>query len=300
MATDTSLPERPTGAGGASLLEPPNGQERGRLRRDRLIPLVTVLATIVTIAPLIAIIAFVLVKGLPTLNGQLIGNAAGNPTAPGALNAIAGSLQMVPLALLIGGGLGLLAGIYLAEFAGPKTRVLFGFLVDVLLGVPSIIAGLLVYSTLVAANGSSAFAGAVALAVVMFPVMIRATEEVLRLVPTSIREASLALGISSWRTVLSIVLRAARAGLLTGTMLAFARGFGETAPLLFTAKGSDALNIGDLSSTMSALPLFVYQYSRLPDRFFVSQAWSAAIVLLAIVLLINVVVRARSINTRVE
>ena len=89
-----------------------------------------------TIAPLIAIIAFVLVKGLPTLNGQLIGNAAGNPTAPGALNAIVGSLQMVPLALLIGGGLGLLAGIYLAEFAGSRTRQLFGFVVDVLLGVP--------------------------------------------------------------------------------------------------------------------------------------------------------------------
>ncbi len=282
------------------MLEAPNRQERGRLRTDRLVPVLTVLATVATIAPLAAIIAFVLVKGLPTLTSQLITNPAGNPSAPGAANAIVGSLQMVPLALLMGGGLGLLAGIYLAEFAGSRVRQLFGFLVDVLLGVPSIIAGLLVYSTLVAANGSSAFAGSVALAVVMFPVMLRATEEVLRLVPTSIREASLALGISSWRTVLSIVLRAARAGLLTATMLAFARGFGETAPLLFTAKGSDALNIGDLSSTMSALPLFVYQYSRLPDRLFVAQAWSAAIILLAIVLAINVAVRGRSVNTRVE
>ena len=270
------------------------------MRRDRFIPFVTVLATAVTIAPLGAIILFVLIKGLPTLDLQLIANPAGNPTAPGALNAIWGSLQMVPLALLIGGGLGLLAGIYLAEFAGSRTRQLFGFLVDVLLGVPSIIAGLLVYSTVVAVYGSSAFAGSVALSVVMFPVMIRATEEVLRLVPTSIREASLALGISSWRTVISIVLRAARAGLLTGTMLAFARGFGETAPLLFTAKGSDALNIGDFGTTMSALPLFVYQYSRISDRFFVAQAWSAAIILLAIVLAINVAVRARSVNTRVE
>jgi phosphate transport system permease protein len=300
MATESTLPTRPRGAGGARLLEPPNRQERGRLRTDRLIPVLTVLATVLTIAPLVAIILFVLIKGLPTLTVQLITNPAGNPSAPGAANAIAGSLQMVPLALLIGGGLGLLAGIYLSEFAGSRVRLLFGFVVDVLLGVPSIIAGLLVYSTLVAVNGSSAVAGSVALAVVMFPVMIRATEEVLRLVPTSIREASLALGISSWRTVLSIVLRAARAGLLTGTMLAFARGFGETAPLLFTAKGSDALNIGDLTSTMSALPLFVYQNSRLPDRLFVAQAWSAAIVLLAIVLAINVAVRARSVNTRVE
>ena len=299
MTTDTTLPGGP-GGGGARLLAPPNRQERGRLRRDRLIPLVTVLATVVTIAPLAAIIVFVLIKGLPSLDGQLIGNAAGNPTAPGALNAIAGSLQMVPLALLIGGGLGLLAGIYLSEFAGSRTRQLFGFIVDVLLGVPSIIAGLLVYSTLVAVYGSSAVAGSLALAVVMFPVMLRATEEVLRLVPTSIREASLALGISGWRTVLSIVLRAARAGLLTGTMLAFARGFGETAPLLFTAKGSDALNIGDLASTMSALPLFVYQNSRIASKLFVAQAWSAAIILLAIVLAINVAVRARSLNTRIE
>ena len=288
------------GAAGARLLAPPNRQERGRLRTDRVIPFVTLLATAVTVAPLVAIIGFVLAKGLPTLDGQLIANPAGNPTAPGALNAIAGSLQMVPLALLVGGGTGLLAGIYLSEFAGSRTRQLFGFLVDVLLGVPSIIAGLLVYSTLVAVYGSSAVAGAVALSVVMFPVMMRATEEVLRLVPTSIREASLALGISSWRTVVSIVLRAARAGILTGTMLAFARGFGETAPLLFTAKGSDALNIGDLASTMSALPLFVYQNSRLPNAFYVSQAWSAAIILLAIVLAINVAVRARSLNSRVE
>lgn len=302
MAAEDALavPSSPIGSGGARLLERPDRQERGRLRTDRIVPYLTILATVMTIAPLGAIIGFVLLRGLPTLDGQLLANPAGNPTAPGALNAIAGSLQMVPLALLLGGGLGLFAGIYLSEFAGARTRQLFGFLVDVLLGVPSIIAGLLVYSTLVAVYGSSAIAGSIALAVVMFPVMMRATEEVLRLVPASIREASLALGISSWRTVVSIVLRAARAGLLTGTMLAFARGFGETAPLLFTAKGSDALNIGDLASTMSALPLFVYQNSRISDRFFVSQAWSAAIVLLAIVLAINVAVRARSVNTRVE
>lgn len=300
MANDAIVPLGTIGSGGARLIERAGRQERSRLRADRIIPLVTLLATVVTIAPLGAIIVFVLFRGLPTLDGQLILNPAGNPTAPGALNAIAGSLQMVPLALLMGGGLGLLGGIYLSEFAGSRVRALFGFLVDVLLGVPSIVAGLLVYSTLVAFNGSSAFAGSVALSVVMFPVMLRATEEVLRLVPNSIREASLALGISSWRTVASIVLRAGRAGLLTGAMLAFARGFGETAPLLFTARGSDALNIGGFGETMSALPLLVYQYSRISDRFFVAQAWSAAIVLLAIVLAINVAVRARSVNDRVE
>jgi phosphate transport system permease protein len=134
----------------------------------------------------------------------------------------------------------------------------------------------------------------------MFPIVIRATEEVLRLVPGSIREASLALGIAQWRTILSVVVPVARAGLLTGIMLAFARGFGETAPLLFTAQGSEALNVGDWRSPMAELPLFVYQNSRLPDKFLVSQAWSAAIVLLAIVLAINMIVRGRSVGSRVE
>lgn len=288
------------GSAGARLLNGPDRRERRRAQVDRFIPFLTALATLITVAPLVAIIAFVLIQGLPTLNSDLVLNPAGNPNAPGAANAIVGSLQMVPIALAIGGGLGLLGGIYLAEFAGRRTRELFGFLVDVLLGVPSIIAGLLVYSTLVAAVGSSALAGSVALAVVMFPVMLRATEEVLRLVPMSIREASLALGVPSWKTVVSIVLRTARAGLLTGAMLAFARGFGETAPLLFTAKGSDALNIGGLGDPMSALPLFVYQNSRVASKLFVAQAWSAAIVLLAIVLAINVIVRARSINAQAQ
>jgi phosphate transport system permease protein len=115
-----------------------------------------------------------------------------------------------------------------------------------------------------------------------------------------VREASLALGIPRWRTTVSVVVPVARAGLLTGLMLAFARGFGETAPLLFTARGSDALNIGQFDQPMSALPLFVYQNSRVADDFFVGQAWAAAIVLLAVVLVINIVVRGRSIGARVE
>lgn len=285
---------------GARLLDAPTGRERARARADRLVRLIAVLATLVTVAPLAAIIALVVVRGLPTLDSQFLLHPAGAPASPGGLNAIAGSLQMVPLALLMAGSVGLLAGIYLSEFASPRVTEAASFVVDVLLGVPSIIAGLLVYSTLVAVAGSSAFAGSVALAIVMLPIVIRTTEEVLRLVPGSIREAALALGIPTWRMVLSVVLRTARPGLLTGAMLAFARGFGETAPLLFTARGSDALNVGQLGSTMSALPLFVYQNSRLPDRFFVSQAWSAAIVLLAIVLAINIAVRGRSINSRVE
>jgi phosphate transport system permease protein len=286
--------------GGARLLRRSTGRERRRARANRIAKVVAAAAALVTIAPLAAIIGFVLARGLPTLTLQFLGNPASNPDSPGALNAIAGSLQMVPLALLISGTLGLLAGIYLAEFARPAVAQAFGFIVDVLLGVPSIIAGLLIYSTLVAAAGSSAFAGAVALAVVMFPIVVRTVEEVLRLVPGSLREASLALGVPVWRTTLSVVVRTSRAGILTALMLAFARGFGETAPLLFTARGSDGLNVGDFGTTMSALPLFVYQNSRLPSRFFVSEAWSAAIVLLAIVLLINVLVRGRSINSRVD
>jgi len=289
------------GRAGERLLAGPSARDRRRDLVDRSVRILALAATIITIVPLASIILFVVGRGLPTLTTQLLFNAAGNPSAPGAYNAITGSLQMVPLALVLSGIPGLLAGIYLSEFSSSRTALLFAFLVDVLLGVPSIIAGLLVYSTLVTyVTGSSALAGSVALAVVMFPIVVRTTEEVLRLVPGTVREASLALGIPVWRTTISVVLRIARAGLLTGAMLAFARGFGETAPLLFTAKGSDALNVGDFGSTMSALPLFVYQNSRLPDRFFVSQAWSAAIVLLATVLAINVLVRGRSINAAVE
>ena len=291
----------PPPRGGALLLGRPTGRERARARSDRFWRFVALLATALTLAPLIAIIGFVVGKGLPTLTAQLLTHPAGDPSSPGALNAITGSLQMVPLALVFSGTLGLLAGVYLAEFASPRIAGMFGFLVDVTLGVPSIVAGLLVYGTVVTyITGSNAFAGSLALAVVMFPIMVRTTEEVLRLVPGSVREASLALGVPVWRTTISVVMRTAWAGILTALMLAFARGFGETAPLLFTARGSDALNLGHFDSTMSALPLFVYQNSRLPDAFFVSQAWSAAIVLLAIVLAINVLVRGRSINSRVE
>jgi phosphate transport system permease protein len=283
------------------LLGPQPGHEVRRAVVDRLMRVVALAAAIIAIVPLVAIVGYVLVKGLPTLTIDFLTHSSGDTTSPGALNAILGSLQMVPLALLIGGVLGLLAGIYLAEYAGPRMAAGGTFLVDVLLGVPSILAGVLIYATLVTYwTGSSAIAGSIALAVIMFPIVIRSTEEVLRLVPGSIREASLALGLPQWRTTVSIVMPVARAGLLTGAMLAFARGFGETAPLLFTARGSEALNIGDWGTTMAALPLFVYQYSRLPDKFFVSQAWSAAIVLLAIVLAINVIVRGRSVGSRVE
>lgn len=281
------------------------GRQPGHAQRrhitDIAMRVVAFASAIVVITPLIAIVAYVLVRGLPTLTLSFLTHSSGDTEDPGALNAILGSLQMVPIGLLVGGTLGLLAGIYLAEFAGRRFQAAGTFLVDVLLGVPSILAGVLLYSTLVTyVTGSSAIAGALALAVIMFPIVIRATEEVLRLVPGSIREASLALGIAQWRTVVSVVVPVARAGLLTGLMLAFARGFGETAPLLFTARGSEALNIGDWRSPMAALPLFVYQYSRLPNELYISQAWSAAIVLLAIVLAINVIVRGRSITSRVE
>ncbi len=301
MSLPSDTPPRPEGGAGALLLAGPTRRDRRRAFADLFVRMLSAALTILVIIPLLAIIYFVLQRGLPELNPQLLFHAAGNPSSPGALNATTGSLQMVPLALLIAGIPGLLAGIYLSEFSSSRVALAFAFLVDVLLGVPSIIAGLLVYSTVVTYwTGSSALAGSIALAVVMFPIVIRTTEEVLRLVPGSIREASLALGIPVWRTTVFVVLRVARAGLLTGAMLAFARGFGETAPLLFTARGSDALNLGQFSATMSALPLFVYQNSRLSDAFFISQAWSAALVLLIIVLTINVLVRGRSINASVE
>lgn len=299
VPTTSAVPARRTAE--QRLLGRQPGHERRRAIVDAAMRIVALAAAVAVIVPLIAIVGYVLVRGLPSLTLDFLTHASGDTSTPGALNAILGSLQMVPVGLLIGGTLGLLAGIYLAEFASTRFAAGGTLLVDVLLGVPSILAGVLLYGTVVAYwTGSSAIAGALALAVIMFPIVIRATEEVLRLVPGSIREASLALGIAQWRTIVSVVIPVARAGLLTGLMLAFARGFGETAPLLFTARGSEALNVGDWSTTMSALPLFVYQYARLPDQLYVSQAWSAAIVLLVVVLAVNVVVRGRSITSRVE
>jgi phosphate transport system permease protein len=270
--------------------------DRRRAAFDRTMRTLALVAALICVVPLGAVILFVVINGAPALNLDLLTKAPkALGTGGGAASAILGSLQMVPLAAGMAVPIGIAAAVYVAEFSGSRSARIVRFAADVLVGIPSILVGIFVFTLLVLPfHQFNAFAGSVALALLMIPVIMRTSEEILRLVPGSLREASLALGIPMWRTVLSVVLRTGLSGILTGVMLAIARAFGETAPLLFTALGSRLVNVGDLSKPMDSLPVFVYTNARAPITILNQQAWGAALLLLLIVLTINVAVRARS------
>jgi phosphate transport system permease protein len=279
---------------GAALLTQQRGSRRART--DRAVRTVAAVGALVCVLPLAAIVVFVTINGASALNLDLLTKA---PRAlgqgGGAASAILGTLQMVPLATVIAVPFGVLAGVYVSEFSSRRTARVIRFAADVLVGIPSILVGVFVFTFLVLPfRQFNAFAGSVALAVLMIPVILRTTEEILRLVPANLREASLALGVPAWRTVLSVVLRTGMTGILTGVMLAVARAAGETAPLLFTALGSRLVNVGDFAAPMDALPLFIFVNARQPYPVLNEQAWGAAFLLLAFVLTINVLVRAPS------
>lgn len=287
----------------ASISDRLTGVSAGRRRTtvDRTMRTLSLVAALLCVVPLGAVLVFVAAKGLPALSLDLITKG---PKAlgigGGAANAVLGTLQMVPIAALIAIPSGVLGAIYVAEFGNRRSARIVRFCADVLVGIPSILIGIFVFTFLVLPfKQFNAFAGSVALAIIMLPVVMRTTEESLHLVPNSLREASLALGVPMWRTVLSVVLRTGLPGILTGSMLAFARAMGETAPLLFTALGSRLINVGNLGQPMDALPLFIYTNARQPIEALNEQAWGAAALLLLVVLFINIVVRARSFGRRI-
>ena len=253
-------------------------------------------AAVACVIPLAAIVFFVTANGIAALNLDLLTKppkALG--VGGGAVTAILGTLQLVGVASLIAIPVGILAGVYVNEFGSRRSARIIRFAADVLVGVPSILVGIFVFTFLVLPfKQFNAFAGCVALAVIMVPVIMRTTEEILKLVPGTLREASLALGVPVWRTVLSVVLPTGLAGILTGVMLAVARAAGETAPLLFTALGSRLVNVGDFTRPMDALPLFIYNNARQPYEALNQQAWGAAFLLLLFVLTVNILVRFRS------
>jgi len=279
------------------------GSRVGRRRKivDRSMRTLAFGAALLCAVPLIAVLYFVTANGLAAFSLDLITKP---PRAlgigGGAANAVVGTAQMVALAALIAVPIGVMAAVYVGEFAERRSARLIRFCADVLVGVPSILIGIFVFTFLVLPfKQFNGFAGAVALALIMIPVVMRTTEESLNLVPNALREASLALGVPVWRTVLSVVLRTGLPGILTGSMLAFARAMGETAPLLFTALGSRLVNVGDFGRPMDALPLFIYVNARQPVDALNQQAWGAAFLLLLVVLIINVAVRARSWGRRI-
>ncbi|MGA9565963.1 MAG: phosphate ABC transporter permease PstA [Candidatus Korobacteraceae bacterium] len=242
-------------------------------------------AAALVLAPLLAIFTYVLIKGIGSINIDFLTQT---PKPPGELgggmaNAIVGTGLILLVASSLGLPLGIGCGIYLAEYGRGRLGDLVRFTADVLNGVPSIVIGMAVYGLIVIRQKHfSAFSGGVALGIMMIPTIARATEEMLLMVPNVVREAALGLGIPKWRTTLSVSLRSASAGVITGCMLAFARVAGETAPLLFTAFGNQFWNL-KLNQPMAALSLQVYVYGLSPYDDWHRQAWAGALILIALI-----------------
>jgi phosphate transport system permease protein len=253
----------------------------------------SILATIVVIIPLVAILFYLVYKGASSLNLAFFTR----PPAPvgeqggGMANAIVGSGIILALASLMGIPIGIAAGVYLAEFGrGKPFATAVRFTADVLNGVPSIVMGISVFTLLVKGRHFSALAGGVALAIMMIPTITRTTEEMLATVPHAIREAALGLGVPKWRTAVSISLRTASPGIITGCMLAFARVAGETAPLLFTAFGNQFWSL-KLNEPIAALPLQIYVYAISPYDEWHRLAWAGALVLIVMIMVSVTLVR---------
>jgi phosphate transport system permease protein len=282
-------------------LDETGGDRRSRLV-NRLVVWICLGVTGLLMLTLAAILAFVVITGLPAISITFLTQGVVDYNQGGALAAILGSLQLVPIATLIATPIGVLAGVYLAEGGQRRFARVLRFCAELMYGLPPVVIGIFAFTILVAPFGKySAIAGALALAVIMLPIITRAVEEVLLLVPGSVREASLALGIPAWRTVVSVVIRTALGGILTAVMLAVARAAGETASLIFTAYGGgQAINAGDLGAPTDSLPTFIYYNSRAPDDILVSQASGASLLLLAFVLLVNVLVRGRTVGRRAQ
>lgn len=280
-----------------ALLEP-GARDLRRARTDWVMRRVVEVAAFLAVLPLFALVVFVTLRALPWLSPTFFLN---NPldTEPGIFNAIIGSLQMSGLALLITGPVGVAGGIYLSEFASTRVASIGEMVIDILLGIPSIVAGLFAFLLFVPILGFSGWAGSLALSVLTLPIVMRTTQEVMRLVPPSIREASLALGVPVWRTTLLVTLRTALPGVLTGLVLAASRALGETAPLIMTAKGTNASNVLDFGTTMNAMPLVIFRYAEAADDRTIGQAWATALVLMVIALTLNVIVRWRTVDSRV-
>jgi phosphate transport system permease protein len=254
---------------------------------------VLILCAVVSVLPLLAILGTLVWKGASSINLAFFTEL---PVAPGqsgggVAHAIVGTLLMVGTAAAIGVPVGIAAGIFASEYQGTRLATATRFIADVLNGTPSIVVGVFAWAWIVARQKHfSGFAGSAALAVLMVPMVLRTTEEMVKLVPNSLREAALALGFPRWRTTLQIVVRTGLPGIVTGSLLAVARIAGETAPLLFTALGSQYLNF-NLDQPMAALPLVVFTYATGPYEDWHRLAWATALVLILVVLVLSLAAR---------
>ncbi len=264
-----------------------------RKAKSGLASTVAFLSALLVIAPLGLVFFHLLANGASSVNWDFftklptpVGVAGG-----GMVNAIVGSLKLLALAAAIGIPVGVLGGVYLAEYGSARVNSLLRFVADVLNGVPSITWGVVVYGLVVLRfKGFSAYAGGLALGLIMIPLIIRTTEEVILLVPNGYREAALALGVSRWKTIVHVVMKTASKGIITGILLALARVGGETAPLLFTAFGNRFWN-HNLAEPIAALPLQIFTYAISPYDDWHRQAWAGALVLVTGIFCVNVLVR---------
>ncbi|WP_431679875.1 phosphate ABC transporter permease PstA [Kitasatospora sp. KL5] len=272
--------------------------EGRRQAKDRLATSVVWVAFILAVVPLAALTIYTVQQGLEVLDADFLTHSMKNviSSGPGGgiYHALIGTLEQVLLATLMAAPVGLMTAVYLVEYGRGTLAKWVTFFVDVMTGVPSIVAGLFILSlwNILLGFDYSGFSGSLALAILMMPVVVRSTEEMLKLVPNELREASYALGVPKWKTILRIVLPTAIGGITTGVMLAVARITGETAPVMMLVFGADAINNDPFNGPQQSLPLYIWQqYSMVNNDFGYARAWGAALVLIFFVMGLNLVAR---------
>ncbi|HYW13393.1 MAG TPA: phosphate ABC transporter permease PstA [Longimicrobium sp.] len=282
-----------TPPGGHAPLPALSGRDRRRRATSLVMLTLTGVAAALTVVPLLLIFFHLMRSGLGSLNPSFFTNVpapVGDPGG-GVGNGVLGTFILVALAGVMGLPVAIGAGIYLAESEGGRLPNAIRFITDVMNGIPSIVIGIFVWAWVVVSRGGfSAFAGGVALAIMLLPMVTRTTEEMVRLVPRELKEGALALGFTRWRTTLGVVLPAARSGILTGVLVALARIAGETAPLLFTAFGNPFWS-ASLNEPIAALPVQIFQYAISPYEDQHRQAWAASLLLIALVLVMSLTAR---------
>jgi phosphate transport system permease protein len=276
----------------------------GNLRRRKLVNRgmegLATLAALAAVAVLAIVIISVLIKGISAINLDFFIKAPApfGQSGGGIANSIVGTALLVAMASVLALPIGILIGIHTSEFVRPSIASAIRFALDILNGVPTIVTGIFVFGLLVVGHVQSGYAGAFALAIIMLPIVARSAHEVLSLVPSSLKEASLALGVARWRVVLKVVVPTAASGLITGALLAVARVAGETAPLLFTSSIASPLISTNPSQALSSIPVRIFELSESPSPSDHAQAWAAALLLIFFVLLLNIIARSLFGRTR--
>lgn len=273
--------------------------EGARKATDRLVTVVVATAFLIAMAPLVSVVITVITNGIARFDAQFFTNSMRGVvgTGGGAYHAIVGTLLITAIAAIMSIPVGLLTAVYLVEYGRGRLARAITFFVDVMTGIPSIVAGLFAFALFALFAGPGVrmgFMGSVALSVLMIPVVVRSTEEMLKIVPNELREASYALGVPKWRTILKVVVPTSIAGIASGVTLSIARVIGETAPLLIAVGVTTGVNLNPFDSRMATLPVFAYySYAApgIPREAFIDRAWTAALVLIVIVMVLNLAAR---------